>query len=120
MIKADIPRFLYGHVASMVLLLCVSPVLLFNGCGSGTPGNSGGSGPPSNPAPTVSITANPASIAAGSSSTLTVTVTNATQVTLTGSDGSSYTLQVAAGRRGVQSQWNVYRARAWAKKQLRG
>jgi phospholipase C len=50
-----------------------------------------------NPAPTVQITANPTSINAGASSTLTVTAVNATQVTLTGSDGSSYTLVNEAG-----------------------
>lgn len=47
--------------------------------------------------PTVNITADPTSITSGSSSTLTVTATSATQVTITGSDGSSYTLQPAGG-----------------------
>ncbi len=45
-----------------------------------------------NPAPTVTISANPSSIAAGGSSTLTVSAVNATQVIITGSDGSSYTM----------------------------
>jgi phospholipase C len=49
----------------------------------------------------VQITANPTSINAGGSSTLTVAAVNATQVTLTGSDGSSYPLANAAG--GTQS-----------------
>jgi phospholipase C len=49
------------------------------------------------PAPTVTITANPASVTAGSSSTLTVAATNATQVIVTGSDGTSYTLAVTGG-----------------------
>ena len=48
-------------------------------------------------APTVTITANPASIAAGSSSTLTVAATNATTVTITGSDGTTNTLQPNGG-----------------------
>jgi phospholipase C len=52
-------------------------------------------GPPA--APTVTITASPTSIKAGQSSTLTVTATNATQVTITGSDNSSYTLPVKGG-----------------------
>ncbi len=49
------------------------------------------------PPPTVSIVANPASIISGKSSTLTVTASNATQVMVTGSDGSSYTLQPSGG-----------------------
>jgi phospholipase C len=51
--------------------------------------------------PTVTITANPASITSGASSTLTVTATGATQVTVTGTDGSSYTLQPAGGTQAV-------------------
>jgi phospholipase C len=47
--------------------------------------------------PTVAISANPASITAGSSSTLTVSATNATAVTVTGSDGSSYNLPASGG-----------------------
>jgi phospholipase C len=53
-------------------------------------------------APTVSIAANPASISSGSSSNLTVMATNATQVTLTGSDGSTYTLQPSGGVQAVK------------------
>lgn len=49
------------------------------------------------PPPTVSITANPTTIDSGSSSTLTVTATNSTQVTVSGTDGSSYTLQPNGG-----------------------
>ncbi len=48
-------------------------------------------------APVVNISANPASIASGSSSTLTVSAANATQVTITGSDASSYTLAATGG-----------------------
>ena len=54
-----------------------------------------------NPAPTVTITASPSSIASGSSSTLTVVATYATSVTVTGSDGSSYTLQPNGGTQSV-------------------
>jgi phospholipase C len=53
------------------------------------------------PAPTVTIAANPASIAPGASSLLTVTATNATAVTVKGSDGSSYTLQATGGTQSV-------------------
>ncbi len=51
--------------------------------------------------PTISMTANPASITAGNSSTLTGTATNSTQVTLTGTDGSTYNLQPAGGTQSV-------------------
>ena len=54
-----------------------------------------------NPVPEIAITANPTSIAAGASSTLTVTVANATQVTVTGTDGSTYTLPVTGGTQAV-------------------
>ena len=54
------------------------------------------------PSPTVSIKASPASITAGSSSTLTVTATHATKVTISGSDGSSYTLSATGGTQSVK------------------
>ncbi len=50
-----------------------------------------------NPAPTVQITASPSSIDSESSSTLTVTAVNATQVTVSGTDGSTYTLKESGG-----------------------
>jgi phospholipase C len=49
------------------------------------------------PAPTVTIAASPGSISDGASSTLTVRATNATQVTVTGSDGSMYSLPSNGG-----------------------
>jgi phospholipase C len=64
-------------------------------------------------APTVQITANPASIAAGGSSTLTVTATNATQITISGSDGSSYTLSPSGGAQSVSpTKTTTYTANA--------
>ncbi len=53
------------------------------------------------PVPTVSILANPTSVVSGNSSILTVSATNATQVVVTGTDGSSYTLQPAGGTQSV-------------------
>ena len=53
------------------------------------------------PAATVKLSANPASISAGASSVLTVSATNATQVVLTGSDGSSYKLSTSGGTQSV-------------------
>jgi phospholipase C len=52
-------------------------------------------------APTVSISASPASIPAGSSSTLTVTASNTTQLTVTGSDGTMFTMQPDGGTQAV-------------------
>ncbi len=52
-------------------------------------------------APTVTVVANPTSVAPGAASTLTVTATNATQVALTGSDGSTYTLSPTGGTQSV-------------------
>ncbi len=57
--------------------------------------------PPPPPAATVTIAANPASITAGNSSTLTVAASNSTVVTVTGSDGSNYTLSVDGGTQAV-------------------
>jgi phospholipase C len=54
-----------------------------------------------NPAPTVTITANPTSISSGSSATLSVTALNATQVTVSGSDGSTYTMPANGGTQAV-------------------
>ena len=48
-------------------------------------------------AATANLSASPSSIAPGGSSVITVSATNATQVTLTGSDGTSYTLPPAGG-----------------------
>jgi phospholipase C len=50
------------------------------------------------PAPTVAITADPASITSGSSSTLVVNAAHATKVTITGPDGVTYTLKASGGR----------------------
>jgi phospholipase C len=53
------------------------------------------------PVLTVTITASPSSIALGSTSTLTVAATNATGVTVKGTDGSSYTLAATGGTQPV-------------------
>jgi len=52
-------------------------------------------------ASSVTIVANPISIVSGNSSALTVTAANATQVSVTGSDGSSYALSVSGGTQSV-------------------
>jgi phospholipase C len=53
------------------------------------------------PTPTVTIVANPKSITLGNPSLLTVAATNATSVTIKGTDGSTYTLPVAGGSQSV-------------------
>jgi phospholipase C len=51
--------------------------------------------------PTLTLTASPSSIESGASSTLTATATNATEVVITGTDGSSYTLSGSGGNQSV-------------------
>jgi len=51
--------------------------------------------------PTVTISANPQTVTSGSSSTLSVTATNATSVVVTGSDGSKYALTPTGGTQTV-------------------
>jgi len=83
---------------SIALSIVASLAVLLSGCSSYTmTGASGGS----SSAPTVSIAANPTSVNAGSSTALTVTATNATQVVVTGSDGSSYNLPMTGGTQNV-------------------
>ena len=60
-----------------------------------------------NPPPTVTITANPTTVSCGNGSILTIAATNATQVTVTGDDGSSYTLQPAGGTQKVNPTANT-------------
>jgi phospholipase C len=77
---------------SCVISGIVLPVLL-TGCGGSVSLKSG--------APTVAMSASPTSIAVGSSSTLTVSAVNATQVTVTGTDSTTYTLQASGGTQAV-------------------
>ncbi|MBW4038480.1 MAG: hypothetical protein HIU91_06300 [Acidobacteria bacterium] len=64
-------------------------------------------------APTITIAANPTSISAGSSSVLTIVAANATQVVVTGTDGSSYTIAPTGGQQSVSpSATTTYTATA--------
>jgi len=74
--------------------LGLAVALLLGGCG-------GVSGTITGSKPTVTISANPATVATGAASTLTVSATNATKVIVTGSDGSSYTMPEAGGTQAV-------------------
>jgi phospholipase C len=86
-------RHLPRYFSAASLASCISLCLLATGCGLFTGSQLG--------APTVSISASPGSIASGGASTLTVTATNANQVIVTGTDGSSYTLQPSGGSQPV-------------------
>src|ERR1700712_3967824 len=92
-------RFLYRLSSPLAAISLFALLVMLAGCGAAKSGTL----PTDPPAtlPTVTITANPASIAAGTSSMLTVSATNATQVTVAGSDGTSYALSANGGTQGV-------------------
>ena len=90
LIYVRIPLSSCRTLFSAALLSSLLLTLLVSGCGGNVTGIV-------SPAPTASITANPSSIISGSSSILAVTATNATQVTVSGTDGSTYTLQASGG-----------------------
>lgn len=102
--NARVPSFLRGIISAGICGLF--PPLIFSGCDSfqvfGTL-----------EMPSVSISANPDSMIAGNSSTLTVTAKDAVQLTLTGSDGSSYPIQPDGGTLKVHpSETTIYTAAA--------
>ena len=77
-----------------LLMMCLLPALLFMaGCGQGTEA--------SIPAPSVTLSANPSTVSLGASSVLTATALNATSATLTGSDGSTYSISQSGGTQTV-------------------
>jgi len=81
------------------LLSCIAFIALITStaCGSGA---AGVPGPP--PKPAVSIAANPATVAPGTPSTLTVAASNATQVVVSdNTDGKTYTLGATGGTQTV-------------------
>ena len=87
----------FHRVSSPLAAIFLLPLLLIvAGCGQVMTAQSDPAA-----APTVAITPSPVSISAGGSSTLNVSATNATQVTVTGSDGSSYNLSATGGTQGV-------------------
>ena len=91
-----IPRSFSRILSLTALLSSLALTLLFSGCRGIVAAT-----PPSDPLPTVNISASPGSITSGSSSTLTVTATNAIQVTITGTDHSSYNLKANGGTQAV-------------------
>ncbi len=96
-IKKHAPWLLNELLYSVVLLFCISLSVLITGCAGSAPRNI--SQLPATE--TVSITVNPVSITSGGIAALTVTATNATQVTVTGTDGSKYALQPSGGTQSI-------------------
>lgn len=79
-------------------VLCISLLYLVTGCGVTNPGSTASTGAS---VPTVTISATPATVTANASSMLTVATTNATAVSIKGSDGSSFTMPGAGGSQAV-------------------
>ena len=91
--QQQIKRHSFNPLISLLALMSALIVAFaMSGCGVANGDKQGGGTPAA-----VSISANPASISAGASSTLMVVASNATQVTVGGSDGSSYSLQAGGG-----------------------
>jgi phospholipase C len=91
-------RFLCSLSLPLAAILLFPLFLTLAGCGAAK-----SSTPPTDQVvtPAVTIAASPASIVDGSSSMLTVSATNATQVSVSGSDGSSYNLSADGGTQAV-------------------
>lgn len=104
MLSSSMSRYVRQLVPAGVLGLFSLPFI--SGCILFQANNSPG-------VPIVSISAKPASISRGGSSSLTVTAEDANQVTVTGSDGSKYTLQPYGGTQAVSpSATTTYTATA--------
>ena len=97
-------------LATSTLILSLSSICAgLGGCGTYAPLAVA----PSSPSPTVTITADPATVTPGNASTLTVTAANATQVVVKGSDGSSYGVGASGGSQAVTpSKTTTYTASA--------
>ncbi len=90
------PRFVSRFLVHVALLSCAAWLLLLAGCGGGAV-----SGQTDPAMPTVALSASPAAISQGGSSVLSVAAANATQVTVTGTDGSSYSMPANGGTQNV-------------------
>lgn len=102
MLSARVMNHVSRHsLWSVAGLLCAFALA---GCSGGQVNQSGGS---TQTPPTVTISANPASITVGQSSTLTVSATNATGITIAGSDGSSYSMPASGGTQAVKPTASV-------------
>jgi hypothetical protein len=106
-----------GHDAKLSASLCSAPLVLFARSALSTITSCGSPAKASSPpptAPSVAIVANPTTIPQGSSSTLTVTASNATQVVLSdNSDSNTFTLAVSGETQKVTPTSNtIYTATA--------
>ena len=90
-----------GHRGYLVLSVLIVGIMFLTACGGGSSATGGTGGSQNNsqtPAPTVSINASATQIVAGSSVTLTVTASNATQVVIS-DNCDSQTYHLAGNRR---------------------
>ena len=87
------------RIATQILLVCL--VLVQLGCGASSNVSPITTVPVTVSPATVTLTASPASIAVGGTSVLTATAANATQVVITGTDGSRYALSASGGTQSV-------------------
>ena len=97
--KTRVRRCLYRISSPFAAMLLFPLFLTLAGCGGAKSATLPSDPPPATP--TVTVAAAPASITSGASSMLTVSAANATQVTVTGSDGSSYNLSANGGTQAV-------------------
>jgi len=96
---AALSRAKLSRIAKQVL--CICPVLIQLGCGAASLVSPSTTVPVTVSPATVTLTATPASIAVGGTSILTATAVHATQVVITGTDGSRYALSAAGGTQSV-------------------
>jgi phospholipase C len=96
--KMRAPRYFSRRLYSAAWLCSFSLLLTVTGCFSG---HLASSGTPPPGAPTVTMSANPASIAPGSSSVLTVVASNATSVSISDGAGHTDTLAATGGTQSV-------------------
>ena len=106
MVKSRTVSPFRSGISLTCFFVALTPLLVLAGCGV-----SKGTAPV--PPPTVTISAQPTSIAAGDSAMLTIAAANAQTVTVTGSDGSSYSLASSGGTQKVTpSSTTTYTATA--------
>ena len=99
LVQIALTRETLSRMARQILWVC--PVLIQLGCSGSSNVGTTPTLPVSVTPATITLTATPASISVGGTSTLTATAQNATQVVVTGTDGSRYALPATGGMQGV-------------------